>query len=137
MQRHLANLRFYGHLCNNFALSFDALNAHCYDMQQQRQKIGVFMFQQMDKRFKLEVANFGSGNNRVVVFRLIGANMDSEWEQITGTRALLIGGEKARAELRRLIDSSAEGLGRPALQSVIPGGFNGRSHNAMRKFVGL
>ena len=95
------------------------------------------MFHQIDDKFKIEVANFGAGNNRVLILRLSGAGIDAPWEQIKGTRALLIGGTAARHEMKRLMDSRRGGLGRPALHEAIPGGINGRSHTAMRKYVGL
>ncbi len=93
------------------------------------------VFQTVDPRFNLEVANFGSGNDRVLIFR--APNAPDEWEQIDSTRTILIGGAVARRELKRMLDSRSEGLGRPALQDRIPGGINSRTHTAMRKFFNL
>lgn len=95
------------------------------------------MFTRIDPNFRIEAANFGERNDRMIVFRLIDG--PDEWEQIPGTRAILIGGTAARRELRRLLDSSAEGTGhgRPKLQELIPGGINSRTHHAMRKFCGF
>ena len=73
----------------------------------------------------------------VISFSDSAPSTSSEWEQIEGSRILLIGGAAARSELRRLLDSSADGLGRPTLQKIFPGGMNSRTHTAMRRFVGL
>ena len=82
--------------------------------------------------YQLEAANFGdSANDRVLVIRLLGG--PDVWEQVEGTRLLLIGGKNAREEFRRLLDEH----GRTTLAEMLPGGVNGRSHTAMRKYVGL
>ncbi len=95
------------------------------------------MFHRIDERFNIEVINFGESNDRVLVFRLLNASIDEPWEKIEGTRALLIGGEPARLEMKRMLDSRMGGLTRASLNEAIPGGIKGRSHTAMRKYFGL
>ena len=95
------------------------------------------MFQPIDSQFNLQAANFGSTNDRVLVISLIGAKLEDEWQQIEGSRILLIGGEPARAELMRMLDSKKNGLSRGKLQNQLPGGMNSRTHTAMRKFCGF
>lgn len=89
------------------------------------------MFRQISEF--LEVTNFGERNDRVLVFRWLGAGMNASWEKIEGTRVLLIGGKPARREMKRMLNS----LGRAALKELIPGGMNSRTHTAMRKYFGL
>ncbi len=95
------------------------------------------MFQTIDPAFKLQTANFGSRNDRVLVIALIGATLEDEWEQIEGSRILLIGGKVAREELKRFLDTKSGGLNRERLKEKLPGGMNSRTHTAMRKFCGL
>lgn len=86
--------------------------------------------------FNLEVASFGEGaNSRIIVFRQPGA--DGPWEKIGRAVALLIGGESARRELRRFLDSDGEGYGRRRLQDIIPDGISSSTHTNMRKWLGL
>ena len=95
------------------------------------------MFQRIDPRYNLQAANFGSTNDRVLVISLIGADLEDEWIKIPGSRILLIGGDSALEELTLLLDSQNNGLSRGKLQMQLPGGMNGRTHTAMRKFCGL
>lgn len=97
------------------------------------------MFKLVADGFNIEAANFGEANNRVIVFRVPKAMSYMPWEQVEGTRILLIGGEAVTRELRRLLDSSrdGDGFGRPHLQKIIPGGISSRSHTALRMHVGL
>ncbi|MFT5196168.1 MAG: hypothetical protein ACI9EW_002736 [Cellvibrionaceae bacterium] len=95
------------------------------------------MFNTIDPQFNLQTANFGTRNDRVLVIALKGATLEDEWEQIEGSRILLIGGEIAREELKRFLDTKSGGLNRKKLKEQIPGGMNSRTHTAMRKFCGL
>lgn len=92
------------------------------------------MFTQI-KPFNIEVAAFGKRHNRVTIFRLI--NGTDDWQMIQGSRAILIGGEKAETEMKKLLDSSNGGLSRSQLDSAVPSGLDSRTHSNFRKFVGL
>lgn len=85
--------------------------------------------------FDIEAENFGgSANERVLILRLVGGgDGDDVWEQVAGTRIVLVGGWAIKQELKRLLIRH----GRPALDKMIPGGINGRTHTNMRRFVGL
>lgn len=83
--------------------------------------------------FDIEAENFGgSANERVLILRLVSGG-DDVWEQVVGTRIVLVGGWAIKQELKRLLIRH----GRPTLNEMIPGGMNGRTHTTMRKFVGL
>jgi hypothetical protein len=43
------------------------------------------MFQLIDSKFNLQVTNFGSTNDGVLVIALIGAKLEDEWQQIKGS----------------------------------------------------
>ncbi|MFK7805784.1 MAG: hypothetical protein AB8G95_29410 [Anaerolineae bacterium] len=95
------------------------------------------MFLRINPNFNLQAANFGSNHDRVLVIALIGATLEDDWEQIDGSRMLLIGGKAAKEELKRCLDTKSGGLNRQTLKELLPGGMSSRAHTSLRKFCGL
>ena len=81
--------------------------------------------------FNLEVASSGFSSARILVFRT--PDCGSPWDQVEGSRIVVVGGDIAKRELKKLLTE----YGRDRLQSVVPGGISGSPHTALRTYVGL
>lgn len=78
----------------------------------------------------LEARTFGEHNSAVTIIRL--PNGPDDWQEIPGTRVLLIGGVRAKQELRHALTHV---LSRADLNKAAA--ISGRTHQRMRRWLSV
>ena len=85
--------------------------------------------------YNIEAAIIGDANTKMTVLRLIDG--EDIWQLVSGTRAVVIGGQPAIAELRKALDSENGGYSRKRLNELFAGLMPSRTHSRVREFCGL
>lgn len=88
------------------------------------------IFKELEE-YGLQVATTGASSARIIVIRDPGGG--DVWDQVEGSRVLVVGGAVAVRKLRELLAN----VSRRQLQDLIPGGVSSSVHTSLRKFVGL